>query len=706
MEHSMNLSQDSQHQPYSQNFLAPNISSPVHVIQGASSSQQANEIVSPLSQPIIEFNRSRRHHRSTPVSRREQRPLQPRNATPQIHHWPQGVGGAPCFPTSGPQQFINGISTPSWNSQGDIQSYSGLLSTTVRGGTSTGAGWQSVELHKSSALRASNGDFGCYDPAYGTQTPTQGVDLVIRQYDPTARAAPTRGSEERKGRTEEDDSRRRTLKDKGGACIWCAKRKQTCRSLQKVCAFCQKRGLPCLRNSEQIWLYTTISIRTGESRSTAISHAQERTFIEANGLVETLRASLVCPQYMAQNPKAKVVLQIRSKRPGPSNIIVLDLKPDDRPPNHYRLLKKEKNLLVDAVISNVELPGYSHLNTEFQHSKLFSLAMTIFQSTTFVNMVTEAVLFARPADYGPTRVALADLLLSLAKVITQTADMFCSELLPNLKPSTKELAPEEIRVALSLYYRSLVALSNFQADSIVYETFSGILTQLPISRALIEGLLGTAWFSIQDTEMKFPGSPQVQVAAYLHSGNEQPTALQRRSFPFGLDPIISVSRLLTSHYNGDLPFNLNDQGVLSRSPAMDSPHPIDAVRGSVDVSGLGGWTSRALPIEATPCHDDGNRDDSLSDLNVEQASRRSSQHQTLKATESSSSTHADDDFDRRSAEPDNIVDQFFDFSLYYSHQGGVFSNKKRDRSVGSDTLEKDPRRPRTEAFQFADPLWR
>lgn len=495
-----------------------------------------------------------------------------------------------------------------------------------------------------------------------------------------------------RGQTEEDRRHKHMLREKGGSCIWCVQRRKPC-DLEKVCAWCKENGLPCLRSSEQIWLYETFE-SSPRCRQTAIRRAKENTFIRANKVMEEFRTRLIGSNFVAQNPSAQATLKIRCGQLDSSDLVVLDQTPPDIPWNHFDLSKAEKVILLNAICSSIPFPPLSHIHRKSAHYDIFLLATTIFRSVAFAISITGTGLHGRPACFGLAKIALADLLVSLAKFIAQHANDFCSRLCTTLRPSKTKPVPQNINVAIRVYHQVLVALSNFKPGFIIRQIFSGILAQVPASLSLIEQLLATSHFSRGETEMPLlyvPNSFQLAVSLDSENGESVSTAIDQQFAPFNSIPIHTVSELLTKHSNLD-PQPTPNEDTLANPPVVYPSHPDYDIPRSPSFNGSGSWVGPTFQQTMTRRHSPSQGYDSHSGVDVnhasiDRASSRSSQRQTLAATESSASTYVDDDgSDEPNTEPGHLVDRYFKCNEFIRDFEAGVCGTKGGLSVDSDTL--------------------
>jgi hypothetical protein len=162
--------------------------------------------------------------------------------------------------------------------------------------------------------------------------------------------------------------------------------------------------------------------------------------------------------------------------------------------------------------------------------------------------------------------------------------------------------------------------------------------------------------------------------------NPVPTAFARQFHPFSFPSIVTVSELLSSDFEKNFPFGTSrarvrgppDVGV---DPPAESAAPVPSA-----LAAMGGW----IGTSSASCDADGlgNPDDNpISDLELENASFRSSEHHTLVATESSLSTKLKWDLPGIS----NLDDLFFDYEKFERDQDARCGKAKRNRSQISNS---------------------
>ncbi|OJD17321.1 hypothetical protein AJ78_02559 [Emergomyces pasteurianus Ep9510] len=522
--------------------------------------------------------------------------------------------------------------------------------------------------------------------------PSQGVRYAFVPVDPSTK--PSNGGVayvRPRGQTVEDRRHKHMLREKGGSCIWCVQRRKPC-DLEKVCAWCQENGLPCLRSSEQIWLYGTIEARP-RSRLIAIRRAKESTFIRANEVMKQLRTSLIGSNFAAQSRSARVVLHFR--RLDSYNSAILDPTLQDIPWDHFELSKPERDLLCNVIHSSVPFPPLRQIDHRSAHPDILLLATTIFRSVAFVIGIAGTGLRIKPPHYNLAAIAVVDFLVSVAKFIAQLADDFCSKLCTTLRPSKTKPAPEEISVSIRVYHQALVALSNFQPGCVIEQIFSDILAQVPSSLSLIEQILATSHFSGLDTHIPpVHGPSSFHLAVYLHPENVESvsTAIRLQLAPYHSIPIFTVSQFLARHLNIDPPDppSTPTRGTLTKSPAVTSSYLDHRISPTLNESSS--CVGPAFPQTVTLgySHDKGHNRPSIIEIkhaNIEHSSSQSSQDQTLTATGTSSFTYADDDSDQLNAEPEISVDTFFKYDEFIRDFEAGVCEIQGGLSVCSNTLD-------------------
>ncbi|OAX84812.1 hypothetical protein ACJ72_00804 [Emergomyces africanus] len=523
--------------------------------------------------------------------------------------------------------------------------------------------------------------------------PSHGVRYSFVPVDPSTKLANGGVAYVRpRGQTEEDRRHKHMLREKGGSCIWCIQRRKPC-DLEKVCAWCQDNGLPCLRNSEQIWLYATIEA-IPRSRQTAMRRAKERTFIRANEVMKTFRTYLINSTFAAQNPSAPVVLHFR--RLESHNLAVLAPALRNMRRNHFELSNPEKELLFNVIRSSIPFPPLPHIWHQSANSDLLLLATNIFQSVVFVIGIAGTGLHIKPPHYNLAAIAMTDFLVSVAKFIAHLADHFCSKLCTTLRPSKTKPIPQGINVAIRVYRQALAALSNFRPGCVIEQIFSDILAQVPSSLSLIDQLLSTAYFSKLDTDIPpFCGPSPFQVAVYLHSGNVESisasvsTLVELQVSPFDSIPIFTVSQLLASRLNPDPPSAPNGS-TLTWCPLVTSSYLDHRIPPSPNDSATCIGSTYAETMALRYSRDRAYNCPSgveVKHASIEHSSCQSSQHLTPTGTDTSSFTSVDDDSEYLNAEQENSVDTFFKYDEFIRDFEAGVCKAKGGVSVDSDNLD-------------------
>jgi hypothetical protein len=167
--------------------------------------------------------------------------------------------------------------------------------------------------------------------------------------------------------------------------------------------------------------------------------------------------------------------------------------------------------------------------------------------------------------------------------------------------------------------------------------------------------------------------------------NPVPTAFARQFHPFSFPSIVTVSELLSSDFEKNFPFGTSHAQVhgppnVDVDPPAKSAAPIlSAMPVPSALAAMGGWigTSASGDFDGL-----GNPDNNpISDLELENASFRNSEHHTLVATESSLSTKLKWDLPGIS----NLDDLFFDYEKFEHDQEARCGKAKRNRSQISNS---------------------
>ena len=173
-----------------------------------------------------------------------------------------------------------------------------------------------------------------------------------------------------------------------------------------------------------------------------------------------------------------------------------------------------------------------------------------------------------------------------------------------------------------------------------------------------------------------------QLAFYLDTEEVDPvpTAFSRQFHPFSFPSVVTVSELLSSNFERNFPFGTSHAWVPGPPDVGVDPPPEPAGLVPSALTAMGGWIGTS-----SVSHDPdgiGNRDcNHTSDLQLENASSRTSQHHTVVATESRLSTK----LKWGNLPSISNQDDFFDFEKWERDEEARCSGAKRNRSQISNS---------------------
>lgn len=548
------------------------------------------------------------------------------------------------------------------------------------------------------------------------------------------------------------------LKEIGGSCVWCVQMKKAC-DIEKVCDPCVKKGLPCLRAPGQIWLYRNIASNYPQRGNTsrALPQAKQRTFEQANHLLQRLRSRVTDRELIGQ-----AVLELRWRYPNDSWPIALDCELLKLPAGGHTLHREQINPLLDVAQKLIPIPILG-LDCSTRNSTLVVAALKMSRLSGFLVSVAQSELFGRPGDYAAARLGLAYFLTSVVKILCELSEEFTTELLRKLRQKVTSAAPlKDIYITTGLYYRVLLGLNDFKPGSMILEILSDMTSQLNGITQLIGQLIRTDYFAqtrshttfgavskgIKEKlfKIKFPEKgkceeqqfwnefnelvPPIpvldhcQLAFYIFDENSAvPTAMARNYYLFGSHPLMKVSQLLSAEAEQPSwipllglsvpgppniefpPPHLNESRNDTSSPRPHSYGPdVDQLTPFMDSMSLHDMDLEMLPDELLL--DDPIPDlTSASDIRTEHPSLRTSDQQTLVATESDGNAPtAVDSVGRRgapglSSRRENLVHEniplepmslFFDFDKFARDQDEGRVRIKRGKSLVSSNGSDSP----------------
>ncbi|TPX25698.1 hypothetical protein DIZ76_011154 [Coccidioides immitis] len=495
---------------------------------------------------------------------------------------------------------------------------------------------------------------------------------------------------------EEERLHKEAMKKAGGSCIWCNQMKKRC-DPSKCCSPCRRRGWPCFRSYDQIWLYvaplyTFGKIKPSErDRSKVLEAAKLKTFEKAYELCRKLHSKLQSPI-----PQGNAILQCRWRYPNPSGLVVLDSSLLHDPLEEYQLPEDDKETLIRTVLSIVPEPKLFKENNTSESPTILGISMKMLGLAAFIISTTRGQPFARQTDIPHGQIVLLYLLTYLVQILVQLSDDFSLELFRLLRQKrNRKPVLDDAFLATGLYYRVLSALHYFAPgpDSMIDVILFGVKKQLGPVISLIEtllrsdflatnyiqGYLGLAssakeknfWMYFDRRVPPLPILDDMQISLYFYEKTSfpVPTALHRNFQPFSFPYLSTISELMSSEYN-----EISDFQTAENRP-MPGPDVVSFTTRPLNDQFITHAT--ALGIWAEPVLFDDNvtgeqKDIILHGLDAEGIYSQSSVSRNPTQTESIPSEKVGSNAQDEGEAPTTYSpDPFFDYQKYFDHDGGT-----------------------------------
>ncbi|EEP80253.1 predicted protein [Uncinocarpus reesii 1704] len=507
---------------------------------------------------------------------------------------------------------------------------------------------------------------------------------------------------------EEERLHKEAMKEVGGSCIWCSQMKKRC-DPNKVCLACERRGWPCLRSCDQIWLYAPISPTSNGNtmgskgdRQKALNTAKLITFSGAHKLARLLHSEVEAP-FLA----GKAILQCRWGFPNLSGLIVLDSTLLRTPLEEYRLPNATRESLIKTILSIVPEPRLLNTADQRERSEILNISIKMLGVATFVISAARSELFSRPVDLVGGRVAFAYLLTYLAQILAQLSEEFSLELFHLLRQrQNRKPVSDDIFLATGLYYRVLSGLHCFKpgSDSMIEEIIFAMREQLETVTSLVESLLrsdhlaGTCiqkytgssssvkaekfWKHFDEQIPPLPILSGMQISLYFYDKTSlpTPTALSRHFQPFSCPSLVTVPQLLSMRFEESFNFRTD------KSPPIPGPDAVSFTtepENSKFLPHFGTWAKPMFDEIAKKTEEDQDEIISLSEIIVEESSAGELDGVTFVPTESNSWTVLGSIIQEDQSVFDS-TDLFFNFEGYYACENEKWSEKtKRNKSNSS-----------------------
>ncbi|KAI9933036.1 hypothetical protein MW887_009290 [Aspergillus wentii] len=444
---------------------------------------------------------------------------------------------------------------------------------------------------------------------------SEGSDLNIVIEDPKS----PNGYREKRMRTKKDAVKQkeesRLLKESGGACLWCYRKKKKCGPIHP-CPLCTSTGRRCIRESSQLSLLVPPAhgLPSGETSQ----NAEGRVFQLATEVLCRLKIKA-----FQTTDDSRVVVNIRQPNTD-LGIWVAEMSQLGITPSNG--LNRE---LVFKLLDHVCSPEMDDIEARFPGHQLIKSASTMARLFAALSSFSKTQVYIRPADVDPGRMTMFYILTTFAQALCEMSNEFCSELTEAMRrketqdnnpgiigysPSPK--SPNPVWVAAGLYYRVIKGLLSFKPGPPIANIFDDIKPHLDEVHAHMWSVLRFFPFgqssntkasvkeALKNHVPNVSGLRCSDIAFWLDWREEvpPPTALHRQT-----DPYSGTSYDMESFLNEDftLPTFLPGSGCDSTGDSQSPPQMSELLSpGDSEAASSSRASIQSLPHELDTLYED------------------------------------------------------------------------------------------------------